>query len=64
MIAMKKFICLLDSMHFSVEEIKAIQQSDNPFTDEELNDLLNEELNKPVDEMDTDVVDFLINEIK
>ncbi len=64
MIAMKKFICLLDSMHLSVEEIEAIQQSDNPFTDEELNDLLNEELNKSVDEMDTDVVDFLINEIK
>lgn len=50
-------------IRFSVENLKEIQQSDNPFTNEELRDLLDEELNRPTDEMDTDVIDFLINEI-
>ncbi len=50
-------------IRFSVESLKEIQQSDDPFTNEELRDLLDEELNRPTDEMDTDVIDFLINEI-
>lgn len=50
-------------IHFSVENLKEIQQSDDPFTNEELRDLLDEELNKPTNEMDTDVIDFLVNEI-
>ncbi len=63
-IVLMKFMRSLDSIHFSVEELKAIQQSNDPFTNEELNILLDEELNRPVDEMDTDVVDFLIDEIE
>lgn len=58
-----KYISLLDSIHYSVEELKRVQQSDDPLTNEELNELLDEELSRSVDEMDTDVVDFLINEI-
>lgn len=61
---LKKYLYLLDSIHYSVEELKAIQKSDNPFTNEELNDLLDEELSRPIDEMDTDVVDFLVDEIE
>lgn len=64
MSTMEKFIRSLDTIHFSVDELRKIQQSDDPFTNEELNDLLDEELNKPIDEMDTDVVDFLVNEIE
>lgn len=64
MSTMEKFIRSLDTIHFSVDELRKIQQSDDPFTNEELNDLLDEELNKPIDKMDTDVVDFLVNEIE
>lgn len=64
MSTMEKFIRLLDTIYFSVDELRKIQQSDDPFTNEELNDLLDEELNKPIDKMDTDVVDFLVNEIE
>lgn len=62
-IVLRKYIRLLDSIHYSVEELKRVQQSDDPLTNEELNELLDEELSRSVDEMDTDVVDFLINEI-
>ena len=62
-IVLRKYISLLDSTHYSVEELKRVQQSDDPLTNEELNELLDEELSRSVDEMDTDVVDFLINEI-
>ena len=62
-IVLIKYISLLDSIHYSVEELKRVQQSDDPLTNEELNELLDEELSRSVDEMDTDVVDFLINEI-
>ena len=62
-IVLRKYISLLDSIHYSVEELKRVQQSDYPLTNEELNELLDEELSRSVDEMDTDVVDFLINEI-
>lgn len=62
-IVSRKYISLLDSIHYSVEELKRVQQSDDPLTNEELNELLDEELSRSVDEMDTDVVDFLINEI-
>ena len=62
-IVLRKYISLLDSIHYSVEELKRVQQSDDPLTNEELNELLDEELIRSVDEMDTDVVDFLINEI-
>lgn len=64
MSAMKKFFNFLDdSIRFSVDELKAIQESDDPFTNEELNALLDEELSRPPDKMDTDVVDYLIYEI-
>lgn len=64
MSAMKKFIDFLDnSIRFSVEELKAIQKSDDPFTNEELNALLDEELSRHPDKMDTDVVDYLIYEL-
>ena len=64
MSAMKKFIHFLDdSIRFSVEELKAIQKSDDPFTNEELNALLDEELSRHPDKMDTDLVDYLIDEI-
>ncbi len=62
-IVLRKYISLLDSIHYSVEELKRVQQSDDPLTNEELNELLDEELSRSVDKMDTDVVDFLINEI-
>ena len=62
-IVLRKYISLLDYIHYSVEELKRVQQSDDPLTNEELNELLDEELSRSVDEMDTDVVDFLINEI-
>lgn len=64
MSAMKKFINFLDnSIRFSVEELKAIQKSDDPFTNEELNVLLDEELSRHPDKMDTDIVDYLVDEI-
>lgn len=54
---------LFDEIHFSVEELKSIQKSNEPFTIDELKKLLDEELSRPINEMNTNVVEFLIDKI-
>ena len=54
---------LFDEIHFSVEELKSIQKSNEPFTIDELKNLLDEELSRPINEMNTNVVEFLLDKI-
>lgn len=54
---------LFDEIHFSVEELKSIQKSNEPFTIDELKKLLDEELSRPINEMNTNAVEFLIDKI-
>lgn len=48
-------------IYFELDELKEIQASDDPFTYEEIFDLLDEELNRPDDEINREVVDFYLN---
>lgn len=54
---------LLKPIYFSLEELRSIQGSDDPFTISELKNILEDELERPIDEMNTDVIDYLLTQI-
>lgn len=55
---------IFEPMYFTVEELIRLQSSDDPFSQEELFDLLASELNRPYDEMNTDVIEYCLDEIE
>lgn len=54
---------LLKPIYFSLEELRSIQGSDDPFTISELKNILEDELERPIDEMNTDVIEYLLTQI-
>ena len=48
-----------DQIRFTIEAIKKYQSSSDPFTDEELQDIMDEELALGVD-MNTELVDYIL----
>lgn len=52
-----------DDIYFSVAELIEIQKSNDPFTISELKNILEDELERPIDEMNTDVIDYLLTQI-
>lgn len=46
-------------VRFSVEEIKEYQSSSSPFTDKELQDIMDDELSLG-DDMNTDLIDYIL----
>ena len=44
-------------------EVEEIMQSDDPFSEEELNDIIDTELNKHYTEIDTELVDVCVSAI-
>jgi len=55
---------VFEPIYFTVEELIEIQSSDDPFSKEELCDLLDTELARPYKEMNVDVVEFCLSEIE
>lgn len=51
------------NMKLTAAEVKEIMQSDEPFTEEELNDIIDTELNKHYTEIDTELVDMCVSAI-
>lgn len=52
-----------DDIYFSVAELIEIQKSNDPFTISELKNILEDELERPIDEMNTDVIDYILTQI-
>lgn len=57
------FNILNENIYFNVEELNQIQSSDDPFTIEELMDLLNTELDRTYEKMNIEAVEFYLDEI-
>lgn len=53
---------IFEPIYFSVDELKEIQMSNNPFTDEEIENIMDEELNKSnYENINCEVVEFCLD---
>lgn len=50
----------LSPIHFEIDELKEIQSGDNPFSYEEILDLLDEELKKTAEEINYSAVEYYL----
>lgn len=58
------FVNIFEPMYFTVQELAEIQEGDEPFSKEELSELLDEELERPYQEMNADVIEYCLDEIE
>lgn len=50
-------------IEFTAEELQGIMNSDEPFTEEELKDIIDTELKKHYKEINTDIIDVCVSAI-
>lgn len=55
---------IFEPEHFTVDQLIKIQKSDEPFSEEELFDLVESEFDRPCEEMNTDVINYCLDEIE